>query len=243
MACKYDENGKRITGKKAMLLETVVNQRVAQLLSGKKRAFNPKERTVIMHLLRANNNDCESTGKMVGIDPRTLRMWRKMSLTLEIDTMAKATIDQLVLRIAANHPEDGAIAIPDPVKSLERVDMGADKIIEDAITARRLAIDRIVVLIPQEKRIDNLLAVIKEMNSVIQSDSDLIKEGGGSILPALNRLANNANIDQEVLMAEIMEKMTTKNNFVQINNYQKVEDVEIQEEETKTEEDGKEVVI
>lgn len=235
MASKYDENGKRITGKMGMKEETVVSQRVSRLMSETDRRFNEKERTVIMQLVRASHYDYNEMGKLLGIHPKTLRQWRHLKLSEEIDSMAKATIDQLVLRTKELYPEDGMVVIPNATEALERVDMGIDKIIDDAVKARRLAINRILQIIPDEKRVDNLLAVIKEMTLVIQSDSDLIKEGGGGILPALNKLSNNANINQEELLSSIMSQLP-KSNFVQINNYQKTEDVEPIQEKIKTEE-------
>lgn len=210
-------------------------------MADNKRIFNIRERTVIMQLCRTNNWDYNSTGKLLGIHPKTLKQWRGMALTEEIDAMAKATIDQFIIRMAGTRPEDGVVVIPDPMASLERVDMGIDKIIDSAVTARRLAIDRILEIIPEEKRIDNLLSVIKEMNLVIQNDSDLIKGGKGSIFDELNKLSNSSNINQEEIMASLMEQIGSKNNFVQINNYQKetIEEVEpvTQEETTETEDD------
>lgn len=237
MACKYDENGKRITGVKGMKIETVVSQRVGRLMSEPKRIFNIKERTVIMNLCRMNKWDYEVTGKMVGIHPKTLKMWRTMELTEEIDAVAKAVIDQLVLRTADNHPKDGVAVIQNPIVSLEKAEMGMDRIIDDAVKARRLAIERLLQIIPEEKRVDNLLAVIKEMNILVQNDNDIIKGDSGDILSELNKLTTGANINQEEMLATIMSKLP-KSNFVQINNYQKVEDVEVEaeiQEETKTE--------
>jgi hypothetical protein len=236
MASKRRPDGTRITGRQGMKIETIVSQRVGRLMSNPKKVFSPKERAVINQLCRANGWDYNLTGKMVGMNPKTLKMWRYDTFTEEIDSTAKAVIDQLVIRIAGTHPEDGVVVIPNVTQAMERIDMGVDKIIDKAVSARTLAIDRILEIIPQEKRVDNLLSVIKEMNILIQNDSDQIKEGGGSILPALQKMANGASINQEEMMASIMGKLN-QSSFIQINNYQKdtTEDVEVVIEEAKTE--------
>ena len=106
-----------------------------------------------------------------------------------------------------------------------------DRIIDDAVKARRLAINRLIELIPTAKRIDKLLVVIKDMNRLIREDSGL-PGGDGSILPALTKLANSTTVDQEELLASIMSQLPKNNSFVQINNYQKVEELEIKTELT-----------
>lgn len=219
--------------------ETLVSKRVDKLKENPRSVFSMPERAAILQLCRTNNWDFEGTAKMLGIKATTLRTWRKGVVLEKMDTHSKAVIDQLIIALAPSIKEEGIVAIPRPMETIMKLDKGINAIVDQAITARQLAIDRILAIIPDEKRVDNLLAVIKDMNIIIKSDDDIIGEGGGGILPALQKLTNNSNIDQDEIMANLMSKLQGQSNFIQINNFQKdtTEDAEVVQEEIKTEED------
>lgn len=228
--------------RKGTKAETMVSQRVDKILGSSKSRFRAPEIVTILQLCRTNNWDFEATGKMLGIKATTIKSWRKDAVLDRIDLFAKAVIDQLVIKIAAADRGNGVVAIPHPKATLATLDKGINSIVDKAILARQLAIDRILEIIPDEKRVDNLLAVIKEMNVIVKGDDDIIGEGGGSILPALQKLTNNSSIDQDEMMVSLMNKLSAQPNFIQINNYQKdnIEDVEPipPEEEINTEPNG-----